>query len=167
MYGRVSASVSLRCSIKEEIECVAPSRFRVLHWLWRLPRPAVCAAACPQPVSNAARRGSRRRQPPAGQPPQPTPAAPAAPKVAFTTPAGAFTRTGEARSDRDLRRIDRQAQGGPRSRPRDAGARSNWVPDSKVYKAAEPIGRNALYVVMVDPAYRMRSTSSSTCCDGR
>ena len=90
-------------------------------------------------------------QPPAGQqPPAAAPAAPAAPKLGFSTPAGlllvqvkadqtavfeemmAKIKTGLAASDKaDLKQ---QATG------------------LKLYKAAEGMGGNALYVIVVDPA---------------
>jgi hypothetical protein len=90
-------------------------------------------------------------QPPAGQPPagQP-PAAPAAPKIAFTSPAGLLL----VQVKPDQTAVFEEMMGkiisgiGNSSDPAIKAEAGGW----KYYKAAEPAGSNVMYIVLIDPA---------------
>lgn len=106
----------------------------------------VPAAALAQATTTTAQPPPAGQQPPA----QPAPAAPAEPKIPFTTPAGillvqikpdktavfeemaAKLKAGFAKSQDET--LKKQAAG------------------LKIYKSSEPFGPNALYVVLLDPA---------------
>ena len=104
--------------------------------------PAAVFAQTPAPAQPPA-------QPPAAA--QPAPAdKPAEPKLGFTTPAGLLlvqVKTDQTAAFEELA----SKLGAALSTTSDAALKSigaGW----KVYKASEPMGGNALYVVVVDPA---------------
>jgi hypothetical protein len=90
-------------------------------------------------------------QPPAGQPPagQTTPAAPAAPKVAFTTPAGLLLVQVKPDQTATFEELIAKLN---TSLAASATPELKQLGSFKVYKTAEGMGQNALYVVLVDPA---------------
>lgn len=88
-------------------------------------------------------------QPPAGQPPA-AEAAPAAPKLTFTKPAGLLlvqVKTDQAAAFEEM--FGKIKSGLAKSATPELSAMANvW----KIYKTAEGMQGNALYVVVVDPA---------------
>ena len=93
-------------------------------------------------------------QPPAsttGQPPaEQTPAAPSAPKVAFTTPAGILLVPIKPDKTAVFEEMAAKLKAGL-AKTQDATIQ-NQAKGLKIYKSSEPFGPNALYVVVVDPA---------------
>ena len=93
------------------------------------------------------------QQPPAGQPPaaaQPAPAAPAAPKLTFTTPAGLLLV--QVKSDQAAVFEEMMAKIKAGLAASDKADLKQEAAGLKVYKAAEGMGGNALYVIVADPA---------------
>jgi hypothetical protein len=88
-------------------------------------------------------------QPPAGQTPPAQPAAPAAPKLALTSPAGALLVPIKPDQTTVFEEFVAKLKAGlaktsdPTLKQQAAGF--------KIYKAAEPFGPNALYVVTIEP----------------
>lgn len=101
--------------------------------------PAALLAQTPPPAT---------QQPPAQQ--QPQPPAPATPKVAFTSPAGILLVQIKPDQTAAFEEMIAKLKAGfaktedPTLKQQAAGF--------KVYKAGEPMGGNALYVVAIDPA---------------
>ena len=93
-------------------------------------------------------------QPPAGQPPAgqtaEQPAAPAAPKVAFTTPAGILLVPIKPDKTAVFEEMAAKLKAGI-AKTQDATIQKQ-ASGIKIYKSSEPFGPNALYVVVVDPA---------------
>jgi len=90
-------------------------------------------------------------QPPAGQPPAgQAPAAPAAPKIAFTSPAGLLL----VQVKPDQTAVFEEMMGkiisgvANSTDPAIKAEAGGW----KYYKAAEPAGSNVMYIVLIDPA---------------
>ena len=88
-------------------------------------------------------------QPPAGQTPE-QPAAPAAPKVAFTTPAGILLVPIKPDKTAVFEEMAAKLKAGL-AKTQDATIQKQAT-GLKIYKSSEPFGPNALYVVVVDPA---------------
>lgn len=89
-------------------------------------------------------------QPPAGQPA--TPATPAAPKLAFTSDSGLLLLQIKPDQTAAFEELVGKLKAGL-AKTQDATLKqqaAGW----RVYKAAEPMGQNALYVVLVDPAVK-------------
>ena len=92
-------------------------------------------------------------QPPAtttGQPPAEQPAAPAAPKVGFTTPAGMLLVSIKPDKTAVFEEMAQKLKAGF-AKTQDATVQKQAA-GFKVYKATEPYGPNTLYVVLLDPA---------------
>ena len=90
-------------------------------------------------------------QPPAGgQPPAEQPAAPATPKVAFTTPAGILLVQIKPDKTAVFEEMVTKLKAGF-VKTQDATIQKQ-ASGFKVYKSSEPFGPNALYVVLIDPA---------------
>jgi hypothetical protein len=92
------------------------------------------------------------QQPPAGQPPPAAaqPAAPAAPKVGFTTPAGLLLVQVKSDQTAVFEEMMNKIKTGV-GNSADAGIKAqagSW----KFYKATEPAGANVMYIVVVEPA---------------
>ena len=167
VYGRVSAfRVHFAVRSRRSLNASPLHDFELLHWLLAL-APAVLFAQPPaqQPPSQTPplRRGSRRRAAAcraAARRPA-TPAAPAAPKLAFTTPAGLLLVQVKPDQTAVFEELIAQAQRLARGL-RDAGAEATGR-RFKVYKAAEPMGRRTRSMWSWSiPRSRMPSTRSST-----
>ena len=91
------------------------------------------------------------QQPPAQQPPAAAaPAQPAPPKLTFSSPAGLLLVQIKPDQTAAFEEMVGKLKGGLASAT-DATLKTSTA-GFKVYKAAEPMGGNALYVVMIDPA---------------
>ena len=106
--------------------------------------PAVLSAQTPPPSQQPA-------QPPAtqGAPSQPAPAQPATPKVGLNTPAGVFLVQIKPAETATFEEMVGKLRAGL-AKTEDATLKqqaTGW----KIYKAQEPFGTNALYVIIVDP----------------
>jgi hypothetical protein len=112
--------------------------------------PFVCAVALAPAAAFA--QTSSTQQPPAGQPPagqQPPAAAPAAPKVPFSTPAGILL----VQIKPDQTAVFEEMMGKLKAgfaKTTDETLKKQAA-GFKVYKSTEPFGPNTLYVVQVDP----------------
>ena len=89
-------------------------------------------------------------QPPAQQPPAETPAQPAAPKLTFSTPAGLLLV--QIKPDQTAVFEEMVTKLKSNLAASTDTELKNSTAGFKVYKAAEPMQGNALYVVVVDPA---------------
>ena len=91
-------------------------------------------------------------QPPAQQPAPQPPAAPAAPKLAFTTDAGLLLIQIKPDQTAVFEELIAKLKAGV-AKTTDAAVKQQ-MGSCKVCKSAEPMGTNALYVVVVDPAVK-------------
>jgi len=89
------------------------------------------------------------QQPPAGQPPA-QPAAPATPKLNFTGPAGLLLVQVKSDQTAVFEEMIKKIKDGLAASSQ-ADLKQEGV-GLKVYKASEPMGGNALYVIVADPA---------------
>ena len=105
-------------------------------------------AAALAPAASFAQATPPAQQPPAEQPA--TPAAPAPPKVAFTTPAGLLLVQIKPDQTAAFEEMIGKLKAGLAA-TQDAKLKEQAA-GFKVFKAAEPFGSNALYVVMMNPA---------------
>ncbi len=120
--------------------------------------PALCfaqAAATSQPPAQQPSAQQPSAQPPAAQQPaaqgDAAAAAPAtAPKLAFTTPAGLLLVQIKPDQTAVFEEMVGKLKAGL-AKTQDAGLKQQAA-GLKVYKATEPFGQNALYVVTMDPA---------------
>jgi hypothetical protein len=113
--------------------------------------PVVCfAQAAAQPATQQPTTQQPATQQPATQGAgQATPATPTAPKLAFTTPAGLLL----VQIKTDQTAVFEEMMGKLKTglaKTEDATLKQQAA-GLKVYKAAEPFGANALYVVMMEP----------------
>ncbi len=93
------------------------------------------------------------QQPPAQQPATPTPPAqPATPKLAFTTDAGLLLIQIKPDQTAAFEELIAKLKAGA-AKSSDATIQSQ-MKGLKIYKSAEPMANNALYVVVVDPAMK-------------
>jgi hypothetical protein len=112
--------------------------------------PAVLLAQAAPPAQQPAAQQPAAQQPPAGAAPA-APAAPAAaPKVGFTTPAGILLVQIKPDQTAVFEEMIAKLKAGL-AKTEDAALKQQAT-GFKVFKAAEPFGANALYVVMMEPA---------------
>lgn len=113
--------------------------------------PAIISAQTPPPTGQQPTTQQPTGQPPATQPPagaeQEKPAEP--PKVPFTTPAGALLVQIKPDQTATFEEMVSKLQAGL-AKTQDATLKQQ-ASGLKVYKATEPFGTNALYVVMIEP----------------
>jgi hypothetical protein len=103
------------------------------------------------PAAVFAQNPPAQQQPPAQQPQQPaTPAQPAAPKLSFSTPAGLLLVQIKPDQTAVFEEMVTKLKSNLAAST-DSALKSSMT-GFKIYKAAEPMQSNALYVVIIDPA---------------
>ena len=101
------------------------------------------------PAAAFAQNPPPQQQPPATQTPAPAPAQPAAPKLTFSGTVGLLLVQIKPDQTAAFEEMIAKLKGGL-STASDATVKSSTA-GLKIYKSAEPMGANALYVVFIDP----------------